>query len=134
MLVSDRQLLSSLNLLLDLILELCHVEHELIDLARPHGELLSLEVLPEDFLISIDSLLAPVVGDISPVPEEPGETVSVDSIPGVGGNSLLLLLSLVVSFPEAETGALESKAVLQVEEPLDATVVLVLHLLKVEDL
>ena len=123
-----------MHLLLDLIFQLGHVKHELVDFAGPHGELLSLEVLPKDLLPSGDSLLTPGVGHSSPLSEEPGKRVSVDGISRVGSNSLLLLLSLVVGLPHAHASAVVSQSLLHVEEPLDATIFLFLQFFKGKNL
>ena len=134
MLISDSQLLPGLDLLLDLVFELGHVEHELVDLAGPHGELLRLKVVSEHLLVLGDSLLAPLVGDRSPLPEVPGKRVPVNGIPTIRGNSLLLLLPLVVGLPVAKEDTLLTEPPLKIEEPLDAAHVLILQLLQVEHL
>ena len=106
----------------------------MINFTGPHSKLLSFKILSENFFLSIDSLFALGVSDFAPASEVSSKTISIDSVPRVSGNSHLFLLSLVVGFPESHGCAVESQSLLEVEESLDATVVLVLHLLKVENL
>jgi len=82
----------------------------------------------------MDSFFALVMSDFTPASKESCKTVPVDSVPTIRGNSHLLLLSLVVGFPESHGCAVESQSLFEVEESLDATVVLVFYFLKVKNL
>lgn len=106
----------------------------MIDFTRPHSKLLSFKILSENFFFSMDSFFALVVSDFAPASEESGKTVPVDSVPTISGNSHLLLLSLVVGFPQSHSSAVESQSLFEVEESLDATVVLVFYFFKVKNL
>lgn len=70
LLISHCKLLSSLDLGLDFVFELCHVEHQLVDFRRPHGKLLRLEISSEGGLFIVDSLFAPSMSNYSPSFEE----------------------------------------------------------------
>ena len=106
----------------------------MIDFTRPHSKLLSFKILSENFFLSMDSFFSLVVSDFAPASEESSKTVPVDSVPTISGNSHLLLLSLMVGFPESHGCAVESQSLFKVKESLDATVVLVFYFLKVENL
>jgi len=64
--------------------------------------------LSESFLFSQDSFFTPIVGNSPPLSEESGKSIPIDSVPGVGSNSLLLLLSLKVDLPDSKACAIES--------------------------
>ena len=130
--VSIRELLSGLHLALDLVFELSHVEHELVHLGGPHGQLLDLHVLSEGLLLSDDALLAPLMTNVAPSLVDPLEHISVDAVARVGGDSLLLLLVLDVLLPEFDTDPVVEESVLHLEEPVHAAQVLLLELVKVE--
>lgn len=70
LLIGHCKLLSSLDLGLDFVLELCHVEHQLVDFRRPHGELLRLKIPSVGGFFTVDSLFAPSVSYYSPSFEE----------------------------------------------------------------
>lgn len=90
--VCHRQLLTCLNLRLDLALELSKVKHHLVDLERPHGQLLCLlvETILRRFLL--DSLLALLMGDLLPLLVDFSHTVPMHEVASV--SSQLVLLSL----------------------------------------
>lgn len=75
-----------------------------------------------------------MVSDFAPASEESSKTIPVDGVPTISGNSHLFLLSLVVGFPESHGCAVESQSLFEVKESLDATIVLVFHFFKVENL
>ena len=106
----------------------------MINFTRPHSKLFCFKILSENFFLSVDSLFALVVSDTSPASKEPNKTVPVECVPAVSGNSILFLLSLVVGFPESHGCALKSQSILEVEESLNAAVVLIFHFFKTENL
>jgi hypothetical protein len=129
-LVGHRQLLSCLHLALDFVLELGHVKHQLVHLARPHGQLLALEVLSEDSLLSVDSLLAPLVAHVSPASKLSLELVSVNGVSRVGRNPLLFSPVLHKLGPVFHANPVVKQTLLHLEEPPQAAHVLLLSFLK----
>ena len=134
LLIGHCKLLSSLDLSLDFVLELCHVEHQLVDFRGPHGKLLSLEVSSVESFFTVDSLFAPGMSNYSPPFEESRQRVSIDSVPRVGSDSLLFTAPLGVRLEDLHTNLVHVETVLDLQEPLKAAHVLILELVQVEDL
>lgn len=70
LLIGHCELLSSLDLGLDFVFELCHVEHQLVDFRGPHGKPLRLEVSSVEGFFTVDSLFAPSMSGRRPSFEE----------------------------------------------------------------
>jgi hypothetical protein len=73
------------------------------------------------------------VRNSSPLSKESSESISVNGVSSVSGNSFLLLLSLEVDFPYSHAGTIQSESLLKIKESLNATIVLVFNLLQVEN-
>ena len=122
--VGHCQLLSRLHLLLDLVLQLGHIEHQLVHFAAPHGQLLSLQLVLEVSLPLLDLLSAVFVADGSELSKAALHFHSVNVIPRVSSNSLLLLSALEPSLPTLQVGFVVSQSGFHLEEPLDRALVL----------
>lgn len=70
-LVCVSQFLASRYLLLDLVLELSHVEHQLVDFLRPHRKFFGLELLTEFLRLCPDPIFAFCVAVLVPDLEDP---------------------------------------------------------------
>lgn len=110
--------------MLDLVLELGHIEHQLVHFAAPHGQLLRLQLVLEVSLPLLDLLSALFVADGSELSEAAFHFHSVNVIPRVSCNSLLLLSALEPSLPTLQVGFVVPQPGLHLEEPLDAALVL----------
>lgn len=132
--IGDSQLLSCLNLLLDLILELGHVKHQLVYFAAPHCQFLSLELVLEICLPNLDLFSSVHVADSPELSKATFHFHPVDMVPGVSSNPLFLLSSLEPSLPPLQVGFVVSQPGLHLEESLDAALVLGLEPLKFADL
>jgi hypothetical protein len=123
-LVCDCELFSGLNLSFDLVFKLGHVQHELIDLGGPHRKLFTLQVLSEHSFFLVNSLSAHFVASISQRSEDCLQSFSIDGVPCICGNSLLLLLSFVVHRPELPTNSIVEESLFHLKESSEAADVL----------
>lgn len=127
LLVGNRQLLPGLHFGLYFVLQLGHVEHELVYLGGPHGELLSLESLLVLQHFSLDPLLGLDVGDFAEFAEEDLLVVPHFGISEVLGHSVsFLVLLLHASQHRKHLGeGLDSDP--HLDEPVELAVVLLLQ-------
>jgi len=74
------------------------------------------------------------MANFSPVSELSGKFVSVDGVPGISCNPLLLFLVLNILFPEFEEDSVVEKSHFHIKESMKATQVLLLFLPKISNL
>jgi len=133
-LICNSKLFSSLNLLLDFVLELSHVKHKLVNFAAPHCQLFSFKIVLERNLPLFNLFSSVMMADRSQVSEAHFHFHSVNVVPCVSGDSLLFLSSLEPCLPSFQVSLVVPHSSFHFKEPLNAAVILRLESFKLSHL